>query len=164
MEQQSEVSVNQSPDLTVPDKFPVGMIFLCIYIGYSLIMKLWGMQVPMMLFGPFVLSKGVVICYGLISAVILSFSLFGVLRRKRWARPMLLGWFGFWIPYMLVDFFLTNAYKTEVVELYQRIFPQQGSLDEFTIMLSKLMGVAFILIINTVVCWYAYSRRSFFIR
>lgn len=164
MEQQSETSVAKSQDTTASDTFPVGMILLCIYIGYSIIMKLWGLQVPVMLLGPYMLGKIVVICYGLISTIILSICLYGVLKRKKWARATVLGWFGFWIIYILFDFFLTFANKAEVVGLYQHIMPQQSGLDEFTVMLSKLMGVVFILIINTIVCWYAYSKERFFTR
>ena len=164
MEHPSDISAPQSADTPKPDKFPVGMVFLSFYVVYSLLGRLWGMRSPGLLFGPFVFGKAVATCYALISAVILSISLYAILRRKKWARPTLIGWYGFQMSYTLIEFLLAYAYKAQLVEIYQRLFPDQAGIDEFTIMLGKVMGVAFILVLNTIVCWYVYSMKSFFIR
>ena len=164
MEPTSNLSTDDDPELPAIVKFPAGIIILCIYLGYSILAKLWGIHVSFMMVGPYVLGKLAVVGYGFLSAGGLSIGFFGVLKRRRWARMFLIGWFGFWLFYSVFDFLLTFVYRSEIVELYGRVLPQEDHATEFTVMLGKLMITAIIVIINSIVCWYLSSKKEFFVR
>jgi hypothetical protein len=162
MEEEIESSSEDSAETLKPTKYPIGMILLCIYLGYSLILKLWGLQDRTMLFGPLILSRFLIYSYYIIGVMILSISLIGVLKRKQWARSVVLGWFGFLILFTLTEFIVTLLYKSEVIELYQKLYPSYVGVGDLTIMLSKFFGVSIMLVINSIICWYVYSRKTFF--
>jgi hypothetical protein len=164
LEGQPGAAAPQSPTPVSFKKFPVGMAFVSAYVGYSLLARLMVFSLPVLLLGPIVLGKTAVIGYASISVVLLAVCLYGIVTRRKWARPTVIAWFSFEIVYSIFDFLLTFAYKAEVAELYQKLLPQQSGIDEFTVMLGKLGAVVFILVINTIVCWYTYSKGDFFVR
>ena len=89
------------------------------------------------------------------SVLILSLSLFGVLKRRKWARDLILAWFAFGILYSLTELFLFLAYKKESLALYQLV-------DTKELILRALISDAPRLIVNSVICLYVYSRKTFF--
>ena len=138
-----------------PGRFPAGMTILCVYLGYSALTNLPRLALQEMYFGPFVFGKSAIICSSLISFFILTLCLYGVLKRTGWARPTILGWCVLGILCSLTDFVLVLRYKAESLAVFQ-------VTEERDLLLPKLAGVALVLIVNTVVCWYVYSRKDFF--
>src|SRR5258708_25860644 len=136
-------------------RFPVGIIILLAYIGYELVTTVLIPRYPEMIFGSFMFENRIKVIYELLTILILGVILFGLLKRKRWARSLAMIWFGQKIIYMLAHFSLSYLNKSELPVLYQKYL---GSTDERTVMLSVLIVVIYGIVTSSIVCWYVYSR------
>ena len=147
-----------------PTKFPVGMIFVCIYIGYSILSTIPTFFAPAMLLGPIVIGETVSFIYKIVTISVLALCLYGILKRTQWSRNLTLGWFGFGILYVLLHFSLSYINKADLPELYSTLLPNQGAhFDEFSVMLVVLFSTSFVIVVNGVICWYVYDRDDFFV-
>lgn len=142
------------------EKIPTGIIILLIYIGLSVLKDLWNLRTPIILIGPFVLSKTISISYRLFSIAILLTCFYGILKKANWARKLSLAWFGFGILFVLVHFVLSFLYKSELTNFYLG----SSFSSEYSIMLSILARTTFVIIVNSVICWYVDGQKNFFVR
>ena len=146
-------------------KYPVGMIILMVYLGYSLIMRIISIGSPILLFGPFLLPHVLVVLYYSISVVIIGFCLWSVFKKKVWGRKLITFWYGFGIIYVLMHSIVSLYYKDEFLDIYKKIF---GGLNlqvsnTMLIISGLILPLAFVIIINAFIIWYVNKKKDYFV-
>jgi hypothetical protein len=144
-------------------KFPVGMTLILVLIGIGFVSSLASLRNPMTIIGPFFIEGIVAVLYILATTTILGLIFFGILKRKSWARPLLLIWQTYSILSITAMFLSFLANKEGFVEFYRNYMPSSAEFfTESTVMISLLPGLVFSWIIGLVVIIYVYRKKSFF--
>jgi hypothetical protein len=96
--------------------------------------------------------------------VVLALILFAILKRKPWALPVALSWYGLLIVQAIAHFALSYFYRSSLPDLYEKLFPAQGAFqNELSVMMTVFLTFVVSVLIYGGICWYLSSKRSYFI-
>jgi hypothetical protein len=85
------MTTHEEPERSAP--LPVGMLLLLAYMAFSIISGLMSLKAPILPLGPFLITGRPAAEYGAVVIVAVSGAFYGILRRKPWARPIIILWF-----------------------------------------------------------------------
>ena len=81
----------EEPGRSAP--LPVGMLLLLAYMAFAIISGLLSLKTPILALGPFLITGQPAAGYAAVVIVAVSGAFYGILRRKAWAKPIIILWF-----------------------------------------------------------------------
>jgi hypothetical protein len=107
-------------------KMPLGMIFILVLLfmsffsmAYSLIGTIFQGSSSPMQFGPALISSNLfIILYYFVILAIEGMLIYGIFKRKRWARTLGIVWFGFSVLLILFNLVFVSTLTDYLLELY----------------------------------------------
>lgn len=148
---------------TQKENFPVGMIIILVLLGFGFVGTLSGFMKPMLQFGPFILIGAPAMLYFFIVLGVLGLSFYGILKRKIWARNLIIGWYILGFGIMVLNFLSFLADKQKIVTFYQQVSPANAALfTEQVVMSTLLFSLIGGGIVGLSIIFYVYRKRDFF--
>ena len=145
-------------------KFPVGMIIILCLIGFGIFTLLLStIKRPMLAIGLFTISGYSAIFYSFIIITILGLIFYGILKRKIWARKLIIIWYLLSIAIIWINYITFLANKEKTINFYKSYYPANANLfTEKYIMISSLMSLISGSIIGLIIIIYIYRSKKFF--
>ncbi len=86
-----------------PEQIPIGMWLLLAYMAYAIISGLLSLKTPILALGPFLITGRPAAEYTAVVILAVGSAFYGILRRKPWARIIIIIWFLVEMAVSLVD-------------------------------------------------------------
>ncbi len=142
----------------VKQQFPVGMIFVLIFVGWGILNGILGVLYGLFAGGTRTLYGTLTIVAVMAMVAILGTIFYGIIKRLKWARKLAIGWYVFsmvYRPIVVIPAFLKM--KTMNGDTYQKLLTHQFFL------VSILAAFIVPWVIQLIVTIYLARKKEFFI-
>ena len=146
------------------DKFPFGMIIIIFLIGLSILSSLLGIKQTILIFGPFYIKGLPIIVYNLLVLFISVSIIYGIIKRKFWARILIIIWYLYSILHPILNFMFFNVNKEYYLESLRKNIPEEMNyvLNENIVFLSQTTVMFVALTIGLAIIFYIRRKKEFF--